>query len=238
MTIINSIEWDRFIENYPNAHLLQTSAWGKLKSNFGWKAEYITSGAAGAQILFRNLPFGFSIAYIPKGPIGDNWSGLWPEVDEVCNRYHAVFLKVEPDLFETEELVLKSRFDGFLEADNTIQPRRTILVDLSGPEEDWLARMKQKTRYNIRLAKKKEVQVRQIDDLQVFQDLMEVTGNRDGFGVHSIEYYQKAFDLFSSSDKCAILLAEYKSEPLAALMVFAQGKRAWYFLWRFKQRAS
>ncbi len=229
MTIINSLEWNNFLANHPDAHVLQTSAWGELKSAFNWEAQYFVSGAAGAQILFRNLPLGFSVAYIPKGPVGSDWNRLWPEIDEICRSHNAIFLKVEPDLFEPEDLQFEKEFNGFVKTEVNIQPRRTIVVDLSGSEEDWLKRMKQKTRYNIRLAQKKDIEIKQVDDLKVFQNLMEVTGERDGFGVHSIEYYQKAFDLFSPSGKCALLVAAYHDEPLAALMVFAQGKRAWYF---------
>lgn len=229
MTILSSSEWDRFLEDHPEAHVLQSASWGKLKAEFGWSVVQVVSGNAGAQILFKKLPLGLSIAYIPKGPVGKGWRELWPEIDRLCRGHRAVFLKVEPDLFEPQDQQLAGELDGFVKSDHNIQPRQTIVIDLSGSEEDWLSRMKQKTRYNIRLAQKKEVEIREIDDLRVFQDLMEVTGRRDGFGVHSINYYQKAFDLFSPTKQCVLLLAEYKKEPLAALMVFRQGKRSWYF---------
>jgi lipid II:glycine glycyltransferase (peptidoglycan interpeptide bridge formation enzyme) len=88
--------------------------------------------------------------------------------------------------------------------------------------------MKQKTRYNIKLAQKKGVAVRSIADLEVFHRLMHVTGGRDKFGVHSLAYYRRAYELFHARNSCDLLLAEFEQEPLAALMVFAQGKRAWY----------
>jgi lipid II:glycine glycyltransferase (peptidoglycan interpeptide bridge formation enzyme) len=103
------------------------------------------------------------------------------------------------------------------------------VIDLSGSEEETLARMKQKTRYNIRLAEKKDVQVRASDDVACFHRLMLTTGARDEFGVHSLEYYQRAYDLFHPQGAAELLIAEYAGEPLAGLMVFARGKRAWYF---------
>jgi len=102
------------------------------------------------------------------------------------------------------------------------------MVDLRGTEDDILARMKQKTRYNIRLANKKDVTVRSWDDLPAFHQMMLVTGGRDGFGVHSLEYYQRAYDLFHPTGMAELLVAEYEGVPLAALMVFARGRRAWY----------
>jgi lipid II:glycine glycyltransferase (peptidoglycan interpeptide bridge formation enzyme) len=89
--------------------------------------------------------------------------------------------------------------------------------------------MKQKTRYNIRLGQRKGVVVRRSSDLDVFNRLMEATGERDAFGVHSPEYYRRAHELFHPHEMCELLVAEAEGQALAALMVFARGRRAWYF---------
>ncbi len=89
--------------------------------------------------------------------------------------------------------------------------------------------MKQKTRYNIRLAIKKGVTVHSSEDLQTFHRLMTMTGERDLFGVHSLDYYQRAYQLFRQKDNCVMLLAELDGLPLAGLMAFRHGERAWYF---------
>jgi lipid II:glycine glycyltransferase (peptidoglycan interpeptide bridge formation enzyme) len=57
---------------------------------------------------------------------------------------------------------------------------------------------------------------------------METTGERDQFGIHSSEYYRKAYNLFKPDGNCELFLAHYEGEPIAALMVFAAGKRSWY----------
>jgi len=222
-------EWDHFLTQYPQAHLLQTSAWGILKSKFSWQAVPVVNGSAGALVLFRRLPLGFSIAYIPKGPLGDHWNDLWPEIDRACRRRRAIFLQVEPDAFEPASASLLESLREFKQVEKTIQPRQTMVISLDGREEDWLQRMKQKTRYNVRLAAKKEVVVRETNDVAQFHALMSTTGERDQFGVHSLAYYQAAYDLFSARGECALLQAEYAGKPLAAVMVFARGKRSWYF---------
>lgn len=227
MTTLTRSEWDAFLTRFPQAHLLQTGEWGELKLPFGWTPERIQVGESGAQLLFRQLPLGLTIAYIPKGPLGSDWSALWPEIDRLCRQRRAIFLKVEPDGWVDQEDAQRAQLNGFIPA-AAIQPRRTIVIDLSGDEETWLSRMKQKTRYNIRLAQKKEIVVRERNDIGTFQRLMETTGTRDGFGVHSQEYYQRAYQLFSASGKVALLVAEYQERPLAALMIFATGERAWY----------
>ena len=119
--------------------------------------------------------------------------------------------------------------DGFQPGLNSIQPKQTLIIDLRGDEEDILARMKQKTRYNIRLAQKKGVRVIPSRDIDTFYSLLKRTGDRDSFGVHLLEYYRKVYESFSTRNQSLLLMAEYEGSPLAGLMVFSRGKRAWYF---------
>jgi peptidoglycan pentaglycine glycine transferase (the first glycine) len=228
MSQISRSEWEAFLSDFPETHLLQTAPWGELKADFGWQVERMCVGGTGAQLLFRPLKFGLTLAYLPKGPVGEDWRTLWPEVDALCRRKHAVFLKVEPDAWETERAELAGRLPGFVPSPQCIQPPRTIVIDLGGGEADVLARMKQKTRYNIHLAEKKGVTVRLVPDVAAFERMMAVTGQRDGFGVHTTEYYRKAQAAFSPGGECALLIAEFAGQPLAGLMVFRHGRRAWY----------
>lgn len=223
MPTVSLSDWNQFLSSHPNAHLLQTGEWGELKSAFGWTPVRIVRGAAGVQILFRKLPLGFSIGYIPKANPDPS---LWQEIDSAGNRQRAIFLKLEPDLWEGQSLGTPSLI--IRTSSQNIQPPRTILVDIRGSEEQILSRMKQKTRYNIRLAGKKGVTVRPWDDLESFHELMLHTGGRDGFGVHSLDYYRRAYDLLHPKDMCEILLAEYQGKPLAALFVARNGNRAYY----------
>jgi peptidoglycan pentaglycine glycine transferase (the first glycine) len=232
--------WDNFLARHPNAHLLQTGAWGELKSAFGWSAVRIVADGCGAQILFRRLPLGFTVAYIPKGPVVNGpWTvdggQFWNEVDLVCKEHRAVFLKIEPDAWNDDPYSFVVRrpssvvsHPSSVVSSHSIQPRRTIMVDLHGSEEEILARMKQKCRYNIRLAEKKEVIVRAWDNVDEFHRMMTATGERDAFGVHSQEYYRRAYDLLHGAGMAELLVAEYAGKPLAALMVCARGKSSWY----------
>jgi peptidoglycan pentaglycine glycine transferase (the first glycine) len=230
MSEIDRADWEAYLTKYPQAHLLQTAAWGEFKSAYGWMAARAVHGETGAQVLFRPLRLGWTVAYLPRGPLGPDWPGLWPEVDALCRRRHAVFLKVEPDLWgsEVSSAELDARLTGFIPSPHTIQPPRTIVIDLRGGEDEVLARMKQKTRYNIHLAEKKDVTVAASSDVECFARMMAVTGERDGFGVHSLAYYRSAYEAFAPTDSCALLIAGYQGKPLAGLMVFHRGTRAWY----------
>lgn len=232
MPELTALEWDTFLSQHSDVHLLQTSAWGNLKAAFGWQPVRIVVDGVGVQLLFRNLPLGFSLAYIPKGLVGEvaGWENIWPDVDEICRKRKAVFLKLEPDFWQdaADSLWGDSSPPGFRLSPQDIQPLRTIVVDLLADEEQILARMKQKTRYNIRLAVKKEVVVRPSDDVDAFYSLINLTGERAEFGVHSLEYYRRAYETFHPLGMCEMLQAEYQGTPLAALMAFTNGQRAWY----------
>ena len=225
MPIVSLFAWNQFLSAHPGAHLLQTGEWGELKSSFGWKPLRIVIRNAGVQILFRRLPLGFTIGYIPKA---NPDLSLWSEIDSVCRRNRAIFLKLELDSWEGETVSSITSYSPLITSLHNIQPPRTLIVNIKDSEEEILARMKQKTRYNIRLAEKKGVTVRAWDDIETFHKMMLLTGSRDGFGVHSREYYQRAYDLLHPRQMGELLLAEYEGKPLAALFVARYGTRAYY----------
>jgi lipid II:glycine glycyltransferase (peptidoglycan interpeptide bridge formation enzyme) len=235
--------WDDFVAGHRQGHLLQMTPWGELKSQFGWSVERVAllapSGTivAGAQILCRRLPFGLGkLAYVPRGPVLD-WQNaastqqLIAALDQVARARGALAVTIEPDLPFTPENSARVAQAGFVPGTVTVQPRRTLLVDITVNEDQILAAMKSKTRYNIRLAARKGVTVRQgtSADVEIFNDLMAVTGDRNDFSVRNPEYYRAAFDFFDQTGWVGLFLAEYQGEPLAGLMAYALGNTAWYF---------
>jgi lipid II:glycine glycyltransferase (peptidoglycan interpeptide bridge formation enzyme) len=228
MSITTTEQWNEFISKYPEAHLLQTSKWGQLKSYFVWESHCIIEKDAGVQILFRRLPMGFSVAYIPKGPIGSEWQAVLKQSVALCRKKKSIVLYVEPDCWE-ENFNSDKLSSDFLRSIRSIQPRRTIIISLQGSYDEWLSRMKQKTRYNIRLSQKSGVEIEESKNINVFNHLINITGKRDEFEVHHPNYYKAVYDLFSPNEHCCLLIAKYKDQPLAGLMAFRQGGRAWYF---------
>ena len=225
-------DWETYLASRaPDAHLLQTAAWGRLKTAFGWRAESLQANDAGALLLLRPLPFGFSVGYLPRGPVPANdkaLTALLPSIDRLCRSRRAAFLSIEPDWANGDSEREALRSQGLRPGARTIQPPRTILVDLHGSEDELLARMKPKTRYNIRLAAKHEVVVAASDDIAAFARLMDTTGQRDSFAVHSEAYYRAAYAAFAPHQTVELLLASYRGEIISGLMAFAQGNRAWY----------
>jgi lipid II:glycine glycyltransferase (peptidoglycan interpeptide bridge formation enzyme) len=226
-----------------DGHVLQTSPWGALKARYEWSDARVGLTRddvleAGAQILFRQLPAGLGrLAYVPKGPLVD-WTDegqahqLVNALDQAARSRGAIALTFEPGV--PDEPAHRERLVslGFHPAPfSAIQPRRTLVVDISPDEDDILMEMKSKTRYNIRLAGRKGVTVREgdADDASTFTQLLEATADRAEFGIHPPGYYQGAYELFVPRGWARLLLAEVESELVAGLMVFALPPRSWYF---------
>ncbi len=242
--------WDSFVLAHPNGHLLQSYAWGEFKRRHQWPAMrlIITEPGsdkvlAGAQVLFREMA-GLSVAYIPKGPVVD-WANrelvaaLFQNLRQVTRRRRAIYLKIEPNIALDPQFnpTLLEEY-GFKPSSETIQPRSTIRVDLTDAREKWLERMKNKTRYNIRLSERRGVKCRQADpanpaDFEGFYKLMEQTGQRDHFGIHSADYYRDVWEAFRTSPEGsgngALWLAEFEGQIIAGVMVFTYGGEAAYF---------
>jgi lipid II:glycine glycyltransferase (peptidoglycan interpeptide bridge formation enzyme) len=90
--------------------------------------------------------------------------------------------------------------------------------------------MKSKTRYNIRLAERKGVVVREggAEDVAAFTRMMATTSERNEFGVHAPAYYERAYAAFYPGDMVRLFLATYEGQPIAGVMAFACGTRSWY----------
>jgi peptidoglycan pentaglycine glycine transferase (the first glycine) len=234
---------------------------------FIWHEDNSTTGGrplAAAMILKRSIPVrGFAkkmcVLYIPKGPNLD-WNVLplrarvLDDLQTFAHRQGAIFVKLDPDVPlgtgvpGSPEAVEDSpgqavRSDllrrGWVFSQDQIQFRNTVMVDLSLSEEGMLARMKQKARYNVRLAQKKGVSVRpgSADDFPLLYHMYAETSVRDGFLIRGEEYYHTIWQTFprASGDSPGLvmpvsepLIAEVEGEPVAAIWVFYFAGQAIY----------
>jgi lipid II:glycine glycyltransferase (peptidoglycan interpeptide bridge formation enzyme) len=216
----------------------------------------VSGVVAAATVLKRHIPVrGFAarlnILYIPKGPLVD-WSNeplrkrVLDDLQSFAKNQSAIFLKIDPDVVLGEgipgengkennigQAVMSDlQRQGWLFSPDQVQFRNTVLIDLSLSEKDLLARMKQKTRYNIRLAGKKGVTVRvgSQDDLPMLYKVYAETSVRDGFVIRDEGYYQTVWQTFmqSSVPHAEPLIAEVEGEAVAGIFVFSFAKRAYY----------
>jgi peptidoglycan pentaglycine glycine transferase (the first glycine) len=220
------------------------------------------------QILRNGFAARLSVLYSPKGPLLD-WTNeslrnrVLNDLQSFAKKQGAIFLKVDPDVMlgtgvpaSEEEAVdsngqfvmkeLKRR--GWEYASDQIQFKNTVLIDLNPTEEEMITRMKQKTRYNIRLAEKKGVSLRvgMLGDLGMLYKMYAETSVRDGFVIRDEGYYKTVWELFMRSNvdtlessqvstfqpsnlpTCEPIIAEVDGEPVAAIFVFYFAGRAYY----------
>jgi lipid II:glycine glycyltransferase (peptidoglycan interpeptide bridge formation enzyme) len=232
-------QWDDFVAAQPRAHVLQQSAWADLKGAYGWTSTRFVQRQndeifAGAQLLFRRLPFRLGMmAYLAMGPYiaGDKLVGddFWFTLHILARQRGAAFLKWEPGIYREDEPLPDFAALGFRESPQTVQPPRTILIDITSDDETILARMNQGTRRKIRQSQKNDVRYYEGTraDVARFTRMMQTTGSRNAFGVHEPAYYELAYDRFVPKS-AALFLAEHEGDDLAGIFVFAAGGTAWY----------
>ena len=232
----------------------------KVESNVNSLSTFHSPIVAAALILKRTiLNRGFaarlSVLYAPKGPLMD-WTNeplrqrVLDDLQSFAKKQGAIFLKLDPDVVlgrgvpvSVDEVTENSgqavrsdlRRRGWVESSDQIQFRNTVMVDLSASEEEILMRMKQKTRYNVRLAEKKGVTIRvgSADDLPMLYKMYAETSVRDGFVIRDEEYYMTVWKLFmqeavSGQPSAAPFIAEVDGEAVAAIFLFVFAGRGYY----------
>ena len=216
-----------------------------------------------AMILQRSIPIrGFakrmSVLYIPKGPLLD-WSDndlcqrVLSDLKVIAKQRGAIFIKIDPDVrvgsgipgsseatsdATGEAVIIQLKKDHWRFSDDQIQFRNTCMIDLSGSEEELLAKMKQKTRYNIRLAERKGVTVRRgkFSDISMLYQMYTQTSLRDGFTIREENYYRTTLETFMARPQSQNinqpsahpLIAEVDGMPVAAVVIFSFAGKAWY----------
>jgi len=243
-------QWDDFVSHHPYGHLLQSWGWGELKATVGWhplrfalwdsEREQILAAAQVLRRAFPHLPLWTGhFAYIPKGPVMD-WSqpllseALFSQLHMQLRRWGALTLCVElpqSDGTAAGETVKEQLVSLGFHPARAIQPLRTILLDLVPGEEILLARMKEKWRYNVRLASRKGVIVRTAQspqDVQAWYRLLQTTSTRDKFGIHSLDYYLQAWHILALRNQARLLLAEHDGHLLAGIFIGLLAKQAIY----------
>jgi peptidoglycan pentaglycine glycine transferase (the first glycine) len=251
--MLQTWEWARVKEKY-----------GWKARPMVWQLAVEEKPSAAAMVLERTIsPGGFAsslrVLYIPKGPNLD-WANaslrqrVLGDLQVFAKRQGAIFVKIDPDVKlgvgipgavgakeEPCGQAIQSELEehGWLFSKDQIQFRNTVLIDLTPSEDEMLARMKQKTRYNIRLADKKGVRVRAAGtaDLAQLYRMYAETSVRDGFVIRGEDYYQTVWKTFHTGSInqpsttvpfSEPLIAEVDGQPVAAISLFYFAGHAYY----------
>ena len=200
----------------------------------------------------RPLGFGpkFSVGYIPRGPMLD-WSDpilrkkILDEIEQFARKEKLIFVKMDPEVeigrgIPGEDNSIENPVGARVSDDlqqrgwrlspEQVQFKNTAVLNLEGTEEDWLKRMKQKTRYNLRLSQRNGVTVRVAmeDELPALYHMYAQTASRDNFIIREEAYYLGVWKRFIDAGMAEALIAEVEGQSVSGLILFFFGKRAWY----------
>ncbi len=237
-------QWNEFVASSPCCNITQSYEWGELAPHLG--AEALRVGVvddegklcAAILILISRAPvLRQSYFYAPRGPVIDDPASpaltvLLNFVRAEARKRHAFMLKVEPSVLDgdTRWLAALER-RGFRKNPYATHIRHEWVLDIQPDEKSLLAAMKEKWRYNIRLAARKGITVRRGEgqaDLDTFYRLYETTSERDQFFIHDKSHYQDVMRLYGEGDHVALFLAEYEGRAVAGTIIIWLGKWSWY----------
>lgn len=177
------------------------------------------------------MPLSRNYLYCPHGPVlakNIKTCGFFEALQDLAKKEKSIFLRIEPCANCTKDDLSELCFIK----SKDIHPHKTLVLDLNLSEEELLAQMHEKTRYNIGLAARKGVIVRMTNDndksFDVFWNLLNQTARRQKIKVFSKEYYKKQFEINGENFKNLLFLAEYQGKPIAANLVNIFGKTATY----------
>ena len=231
---LTETEHDDFVKTHDRGDLLQLSSWGDVKRQNGWASERIAVERDGQTtgvglLLFKRVPkLPFTLCYAPRGFVVDyedvaSLQALTEEAKRVAKTKNAIVIKVDPNIDRdevpgllTEMEAVGFRHKGYGGGFDYAQPRFTMETDLRPSEKEIFGKFHHKFRYNVRLAEKKGIVCTEVgrDGLQTFAELMKVTGERDGFAIRGLDYFENLYDCLQPNDARLFLT---KLEPRLAL---------------------
>ena len=189
---------------------LQTEMWAEFQRSLGRKVFEVE----GVKVIRHDLPFGKNYLYVP-------YPFSVPDLHNLAMQENSIFVKVEP---MQDDIARGLMHRGYQKSQKNIQPHKTVVLDLTRSEDELLSAMHHKTRYNIRVAEKHGIVVRESSEIEIFWNLLKKTTERDRFNSHEKEYYQKLLQLPNTS----LWIAQYQNTSLAASIVLQDRSNAYY----------
>jgi lipid II:glycine glycyltransferase (peptidoglycan interpeptide bridge formation enzyme) len=227
--------WDDAAVRSAGGHVLQSSAWASIREDQGWRAEFLQLGnpLPLALVLWRSLPAGQHLAYVPRGPIVADPTQLAAALEALGARARergAIFLKVDPELDPAVASGALLRA-GFRRAQDIQPVLATLELDLSADENELLAALEKDTRWSVRQAEKRGVEIREANEeagLRTLYELYAETGRRARFITRTWDYYRRMWGSLVAAGHARVRLAHRSGQPLAGALVWRCGEREVY----------
>lgn len=216
--------------------ILQTSQWADFKASQGFEIIKLDT----LFIHKRTLPLNNNFLYIPEASASDINGNQIELLKDLTKKHKSIFLRLEMvDRFgDNAKKILESM--GFVPAFEQIQPKWRQVIDLRPTRGAILAGMKQKGRYNVKLAEKKGVEIKALvldgkssDQQRLLRSVFALyseTVKREGIGGRSFDYFEKMVEAFGSTDYLSVYVAYYDNKPLSgALISFYDGVASYLY---------
>lgn len=214
------------------SHPLQSFEWGEFREKTGIKVirKGIYEGeelVSGLQLTIHRIPrTPFTIGYLPKGEMPTK--EVLAELKKIGQEEKCLFIQLEPNVVKSQQEETRIKELGLLPAAHPLFTKFTFVLDLTKSEEDLLKDMHQKSRYNIRVAKKHEVAVKEDNSEKAFASywqLTEETTKRQKFYAHTKKYHTDQWETFAhdtNTDHLTshLFTASYNGRILTALLFF------------------
>ncbi len=198
-------------------HPLQTPAWGDFRKAMGIDVVRLNDW----QLTFHKIPYTpWTIGYLPKGPAPTK--KMIDELLKLGRKKRAIFIQLEPNT--TEKVHLKP-------SHHPLFTKYTFILDLTKSEDELLARMHPKTRYNIKVAQKHNVIVKEDNSpaaMKEYLRLTQETTSRQGFYAHNKKYHEIMWKIMHDAGIAHLFTASYEGEVLSAWIVFILGDTVYY----------
>lgn len=237
--------WDRFVEAQPEAGFMQSSAWARVRAGVGYEHFAVTlkdgdSVVGGALVGKWTYAPGRCFYYIQDGPLLPADPGfaaeVWEAVMQSVERHRrADTARVSHLRIEPRWPALPAFVQGFappLAADGYTEPRHTLCIDLRASDDELLAQMKPKGRYNVRVARQHGVAVVEDHSARGVADFLRIqrrTADRHAIDAKPPSYFRTMLAEFEAPRRVRLFFAEYRGRRLATALVVTFGRRATYF---------
>ena len=232
LTAEDDARWDELVIGTGRPHILQSRAWAELKSATGWSARRYVLDENGqrrgvAQVLTRSLPLGISVAYSPRGPLVEprDLAAAIVALRDALAADRCASLLCDPEAPRDESVLAELRDRGVRRSPVFVQPRRTLLMDLTRSDDELFGAMKKKTRQYVHKAERAGVVTEETKDLDRFLVVLRAVADREHFGIHSRDYFASLLEAFG--ERAHLLMARVGDEDCGALLVSRLADRAW-----------
>ena len=228
---ISQKEFDKTI-----IHPVQSFAWAQFRADMGYVEEKFEVNNKGYLVLFKKIPKTNRTIGILTQSNTLNKTVLG-RLAMLGKKHQAIFIKIEPYIYESAlkenpNKNFRKNLKSFgLVKSKDLYPRFSNIIDLTKSEKELLLDMKSKTRYNIGLAERKEVEVkidREDDSFEEYLKLLEETTDRQAFYAHTKDYQRKMWIQMRDAGMAYIARAVHENETLSAWILFVFNDRLYY----------